>query len=174
MACPASRIGLYYTPILPPTTLFSETIQMPSPSHSHRPSTSASASASARPSSSSCHSLPSISTLKQGNGNGNAAGGCRQSLNQRRLMRQKKLRHVSDEDIGLSSAESSRSSPVSPDSSRNPRPSPGWWVGHWSSSAMPQPLPLPGSSVPRRSDSNPVEGVGRPFERYEFLLLLCI
>lgn len=153
---------------------------MPSPSHGHRPSTSTSASASASPSSSSSHSLPSISTLRpgkgngNGNGNGNAAGGGRQSLNQRRLMRQKKLRHVSDEDIGLSPAESSRSSPVSPDSSRNPRPSPGGWVGHWSSSAMPQPLPLPGSSATRRSDSNPVEAFGRPFERYEFLLSLCI
>ncbi|KAF3446227.1 hypothetical protein FNV43_RR11406 [Rhamnella rubrinervis] len=124
-----------------------------------RPSTSASSCSS--------YSLPTISTLKQGNDDGNAANfldNGRQSLNQRRLTRQRKLRHVTEQDLGLPSAERSRSSPVSPDSSRNSR-SPCRLVDHWSSFAMPQPLPLPGSYVIRRPDSTPVEGVGLLFER---------
>lgn len=128
---------------------------MPSPSH--RPSTSASSS----------YSLPTISTLKQGNDDGIAANfldNDRESLNQRRLTRQRKLRHVTDQDLGLSLAVRTSSSPVSPDSSLKPR-SPCGVVDHWSSSAMPQPLPLPGSCMIRRPDSTAAEGVGAPFGR---------
>ncbi|XP_015884780.1 mitogen-activated protein kinase kinase kinase 5 [Ziziphus jujuba] len=130
---------------------------MPSPSH--RPSSSASSSSAAAAS-------PS-SSFKIGNGNvGIFTFNCEQSLNQRRLTRQRKLRHVSYKELGLHSEsdERSRSSPVSPDSSRKSR-SP-CAVDHWSSSAMPQPLPLPGSSFNRKPpDSNPVDAAGTPFER---------
>lgn len=60
----------------------------------------------------------------------------------KKLTRQRKLRHVTGKEFGLGldpSKDRSQSLPVSPDSElRSPRKS-----GHWSVSAVPQPLPLP-------------------------------
>jgi hypothetical protein len=68
--------------------------------------------------------------------------GILQSFTQRRLTRQRKLRHVSEQDIGFQG---------SPDSSRKSR-SPGE-SEHWSISAVPQPLPLPELPSSRRPES---------------------
>ncbi|KAK6139038.1 hypothetical protein DH2020_027224 [Rehmannia glutinosa] len=82
----------------------------------------------------------------------------------RKLTRQRKLRHVTDDELGLKSIGNDagpQSCPVSPDSgpgpgsgARTPNHAGG---GHWSKSAVPQPLPRPqhthndllGSSVTR-------------------------
>ncbi|XP_040996626.1 mitogen-activated protein kinase kinase kinase 5-like [Juglans microcarpa x Juglans regia] len=65
-----------------------------------------------------------------------------ESFTQRRLTRQRKLRHVSDRDLGWQPGEGSCSSPSeSPGSARK-----SWSPGdseHWSCSAVPQRLPLP-------------------------------
>lgn len=65
-----------------------------------------------------------------------------ESFTQRRLTRQRKLRHVSDRDLGWQPDEGSCSSPSeSPGSARK-----SWSPGeseHWSCSAVPQRLPLP-------------------------------
>ncbi|XP_059633020.1 mitogen-activated protein kinase kinase kinase 5-like isoform X2 [Cornus florida] len=61
-------------------------------------------------------------------------------LMNRKLTRQRKLRHASDNELGLQqTTDRSRSLPVSPGSELL---SPGN-LGHWSRSAVPQPLPLP-------------------------------
>ncbi|XP_038885756.1 mitogen-activated protein kinase kinase kinase 5-like isoform X2 [Benincasa hispida] len=60
-------------------------------------------------------------------------------LVQRRLTRQRKLRHLTDRDVGF---EYPRSSPDSPDLLAKPR-SPLGGSERWSSSPLPQPLPLP-------------------------------
>ncbi|XP_019174820.1 PREDICTED: mitogen-activated protein kinase kinase kinase YODA-like [Ipomoea nil] len=74
----------------------------------------------------------------------------------RRLIRQRKLRHATDDELGLKFGDfdgqsKSKSLPVSPDSgSRFPRN-----AGHWSKSALPQPLPLPkqyGESLPAKGE----------------------
>lgn len=65
-----------------------------------------------------------------------------QSFTQRRLTRQRKLRHVSDRDLGWQPDEGFCSSlSESPDLARK-----SWSLGeseHWSCSAVPQRLPLP-------------------------------
>lgn len=68
----------------------------------------------------------------------------------KRLTRQRKLRHASDGELGLTQThDRSKSLPVSPKSvssrSRSPR--------HWSMSAVPQPLPLPDFNSPRAGNS---------------------
>jgi len=65
-----------------------------------------------------------------------------QSFTQRRLTRQKKLRHVGEQEIGL------QGSPHSSRKSRSPGES-----EHWSISAVPQPLPLPELPSSRRPES---------------------
>ncbi|XP_022879928.1 mitogen-activated protein kinase kinase kinase 5-like isoform X2 [Olea europaea var. sylvestris] len=81
----------------------------------------------------------------------------------KKLTRQRKLRHATDDELGLRSAvfnERSQSCPVSPDScsawgpeSESHTPSRAD-IGHWSKSAVPQPLPLPESnSQPKLNDS---------------------
>ncbi|KAG8377653.1 hypothetical protein BUALT_Bualt08G0055300 [Buddleja alternifolia] len=81
----------------------------------------------------------------------------------RRLTRQRKLRHVTDDELGFKSTavhDGSQSLPVSPKSglvpssgTRTPRGG-GGCVGHWSKSAVPQPLPLPEmNSHPKQNDS---------------------
>ncbi|KAJ0024877.1 hypothetical protein Pint_08857 [Pistacia integerrima] len=64
----------------------------------------------------------------------------------RKLRRMRKLRHATDDELGLSSTD--RSSPSS-GLTRKSRSS-----DHWSSFAVPIPLPLPESSVLRRPDSS--------------------
>lgn len=71
-------------------------------------------------------------------------------LHQRRLTRQRKLRHLSDYDVGLQFTDDS-SLPASPHSSLKSRSSGG--SEHWSSSAVPQPLPLPELPLTRRPES---------------------
>ena len=89
---------------------------------------------------SSSSSSPSDSPLKHGSNDTNFFnnGGGR-SESKRRLTRQRKLRHLADVDSRLNRDDQSRSLPVSPDSGS---PSPAN-LGHWSASAVPQPLPLP-------------------------------
>lgn len=128
---------------------------MPSPSYR----------ASASPSS------PSVSVLKQGNNKvDDFFHNHGHSHSQRRLTRQRKLRHVSDEDLGFHSSHRFRSSPCSPDFARKLKSvlaSAG--SDHWSSSAVPQPLPLPEASLPRRPDSTSREGSGSPVWRWASL-----
>ena len=82
---------------------------------------------------------------------------------QRRLTRQRKLRHLTDQDVGF---EHPRSLPDSPDISAKPK-SPLGGSERWSSSPSPQPLPLP-ELFPVRSPefgSNYGQGrVGSPVE----------
>lgn len=69
----------------------------------------------------------------------------------RKLTRQRKLRHVTDDELGLKSSgidDRSQSWPVSPDSGSGPgsgarTPHHAGGGGHWSKSAVPQPLPRP-------------------------------
>ena len=91
-------------------------------------------------------SLPSSHSHLHDN-SGNAGNSCNNQAQQkqRRLTRQKKLRHVTDDEIGLRFNDIDRafSSPCSPDmtvarKSRSPDR-----LEHWSSSAVPKPLPLP-------------------------------
>uniref|UniRef100_A0A5B7BNT4 mitogen-activated protein kinase kinase kinase n=1 Tax=Davidia involucrata TaxID=16924 RepID=A0A5B7BNT4_DAVIN len=111
---------------------------------------------------SSSSSSPSDSPLKQDskdnsffkNWGGSGSG------SKRRLTRQRKLRHVSGVGLGLQLSDQSQSLPVSPDSgSRSPSN-----LGHWSASAVPQPLPLPddrsNSRLPKEGPSRG-EGDGR-------------
>lgn len=83
----------------------------------------------------------------------------------KKLTRQRKLRHATDDELGLRSAvfsERSQSCPVSPDSvsawgpASEPRTPSRADVGHWSKSAVPQPLPLPlpeSNSQPKQNDN---------------------
>ncbi|XP_038704973.1 mitogen-activated protein kinase kinase kinase 5-like isoform X2 [Tripterygium wilfordii] len=66
--------------------------------------------------------------------------------------RQRKLRHVTEQELGLQPGHRSCSLPTSPDSNRKPRVLGG--SDHWSSFTAPQPLPLPDSSQIRRPDLN--------------------
>lgn len=137
---------------------------MPSPSF--RASVSAPDCASSYPSQSSS----SISDLKQGKCNdGDFFQNLGHSLAQRRLTRQRKLWHVSDDDIEFHFPQRSHSSPCSPDSSlksNSSSASPGSY--HWSFSAVPQPLPLPEATLARRPDSIAREGSCSPFWRWLF------
>ncbi|GLT47027.1 hypothetical protein SLA2020_207490 [Shorea laevis] len=76
------------------------------------------------------------------------------SSTQRRLTRQRKLRHVSDDDVGLQSNVNGRSHSLtnSPDSAGKLRSPDG--QEHWSSSATPKPLPRPESFIHRRPQSS--------------------
>ncbi|KAK4276646.1 hypothetical protein QN277_014772 [Acacia crassicarpa] len=82
----------------------------------------------------------------------------------RRLTRARKLRYLSDHDVGLHLTDDSSLLP-SPPSSRKTRSSGG--SEHWSSTAVPQPLPLPDSPLTRRPEStgpNPGQShLGSPF-----------
>ncbi|XP_021820949.1 mitogen-activated protein kinase kinase kinase 5-like [Prunus avium] len=123
---------------------------MPSSSFSlRRPSASTSTSSVSSPSAS------SVSARKQDTG-----GCCEQSP--RRLTRQKKLRHINDQDLCFPLPEKSRSSPTSPEYSTRKSTSPDRESksNHWSSSAAaaPQPLPLPESPVIGRPGSVPKDG----------------
>ncbi|XP_073031817.1 mitogen-activated protein kinase kinase kinase 5-like isoform X1 [Primulina eburnea] len=62
----------------------------------------------------------------------------------KKLTRQRKLRYLTDDEVGQgrSSLDGSQSWPVSPDSESVPQTPRGG--GHWSNTAVPQPLPLPG------------------------------
>ncbi|KAL1539504.1 mitogen-activated protein kinase kinase kinase [Salvia divinorum] len=65
----------------------------------------------------------------------------------RKLVRQRKLRHVTDDEVGVNSS-ATQSWPVSPDSGSGPAseartPPSVTCDGHWSKSAVPQPLPHP-------------------------------
>lgn len=62
----------------------------------------------------------------------------------RKLTRQRKLRHVTEFDLGLQPVDDrSKSLPVSPNSGSLSPPT----FRHWSASAVPQPLPLPESHL---------------------------
>ncbi|XP_022772825.1 mitogen-activated protein kinase kinase kinase 5-like isoform X2 [Durio zibethinus] len=64
---------------------------------------------------------------------------------QRRLTRQRKLRHATDDELGLrfSDIDRSFSSPGSPVRTPARKLRSPDWLEHWSSSAVPKPLPLP-------------------------------
>ncbi|KAF2324421.1 hypothetical protein GH714_013874 [Hevea brasiliensis] len=72
------------------------------------------------------------------------------SFTQRRLTRQRKLRHVSEHELGLQFIDPLNSPHGSPDSAQKPRS-----LGssdRWFSSAVPQPLPLPEWPLTKRPD----------------------
>lgn len=77
----------------------------------------------------------------------------------RKLTRQRKLRHVTEFDLGLQPVDDrSKSLPVSPNSGSLSPPN----FRHWSVSAVPQPLPLPESlSGFKTSDISQSNGRGR-------------
>ncbi|XP_007017362.2 PREDICTED: mitogen-activated protein kinase kinase kinase YODA isoform X1 [Theobroma cacao] len=110
-------------------------------------------------------SLPSRHSLHDDTGNAGYSSspgggdGNNRAQQQRRLTRQRKLRHVTDDELGLrfNDIDRSFSSPGSPDTaarkSRNPD-----CLEHWSSSAVPKPLPLPElftNRKPKTSGSSP-------------------
>ncbi|CAA3025962.1 mitogen-activated kinase kinase kinase YODA-like [Olea europaea subsp. europaea] len=117
-------------------------------------------------SSSSSSSSPSNPPLKGKSKSSNDIfknNSCKNNEQGRKLTRQRKLRHATDDELGLRPGvfnERSQSCPVSPDSSsawrpasepRTPRRAD---VGHWSKSAVPQPLPLPElNSQPKQIDN---------------------
>lgn len=81
-------------------------------------------------SSSSASTSPSDSPLKENS--------------KRKLTRQRKLRHVGDDELGLRPVKSLPASPDKDSESRSPH--------HWSRSAVPQPLPLPELSSAHRTN----------------------
>ncbi|GLT92221.1 hypothetical protein SLE2022_100690 [Rubroshorea leprosula] len=100
-------------------------------------------------SSSSSSSSPTPShPLHDGGNAGKCANGRGNAFFQRRLTRQRKLRHVSDDDLGLQLNDNCRSNSPSPDSARKSRSPDG--SEHWSYRASPKPLPLPGLVVDRK------------------------
>ncbi|OMO74876.1 hypothetical protein COLO4_26442 [Corchorus olitorius] len=115
-------------------------------------------------------SLPSPDSLHD-NTSGNAVNN--QTQQQRRLTRQRKLRHLTDDDLGIfsfSCKDRPFSLPGSPVTARTKLRSPDG-LEHWSSSAVPKPLPLPevfgnrksntpGSSPGPSQLSSPDEGLG--------------
>lgn len=84
------------------------------------------------------------------------------SFTVRKLTRQRKLRHVSIDDLGLQFSDFPYKLSASPELTRK-SPSPTV-SDHWSSSAVPKPLPLPASSSLRKPNSlgsnSPGEGPG--------------
>ncbi|KAK0577617.1 hypothetical protein LWI29_035826 [Acer saccharum] len=87
------------------------------------------------------------------------------SLTNRRLTRQRKLRYVTDDELGLSTVDRPHSSTSPPGSSWKSRSATG--PGHWSSAPLPEPLPLPELKFlrrPKSSGSNPGHGLGSPEE----------
>ncbi|OAY50885.1 mitogen-activated protein kinase kinase kinase 5 [Manihot esculenta] len=102
------------------------------------------------PSSSSSPSSSVSSKQSSGNAGNLSNNRSQSSFTQRRLTRQRKLRHVSDRELGLQLIDPSNSSPCSPDSARKPR-SLGY-SDRWFSSAVPQPLPLPEWHLTKRPE----------------------
>lgn len=109
------------------------------------------------------------------NSSGSSGGATSVDPKKKLLTRQVKLRHVSDEEVGINSAEGSQSWPVSPDSGSGPTsgartPHRAASAGHWSKSAVPQPLPRPElSHQPPQNDS---PGDPSPLARFDFLNFL--
>ncbi|XVF63981.1 hypothetical protein PTKIN_Ptkin09bG0130300 [Pterospermum kingtungense] len=93
------------------------------------------------------HFLSSLPSHLHDNNTGNGENGNNQSQHrQRRLTRQRKLRHVTVDELGLKFTDIDRSfsSPCSPDTTTDARKSMSAdRLDHWSSSAVPKPLPLP-------------------------------
>ncbi|KAK3231474.1 hypothetical protein Dsin_003355 [Dipteronia sinensis] len=87
------------------------------------------------------------------------------SFTNRRLTRQKKLRYVTDDELGLSTVDRPHSSTSHPCSSWKSHSATG--PCHWSSAPLPEPLPLPELKFlgrPKSSGSNPGHGLGSPEE----------
>ncbi|RDX68248.1 Mitogen-activated protein kinase kinase kinase 5, partial [Mucuna pruriens] len=82
------------------------------------------------------------------------------TIKQRRLTRQGRLRYLTDRDAGLHSTNSLPASPLPSFKSCSTS-------DHWSSSAVPQPLPLPESPLIRRHDHRPLGSP--PFEHPGFV-----
>ncbi|CAK7347605.1 unnamed protein product [Dovyalis caffra] len=107
-------------------------------------------------SSSSLPSSPSVYSTKDNNNNnccgtaGNSGITRGQSFMHKKLERQRKLRHVSEQDLGLNFTDRPNSPPGDPDSARKSR-SPGG-TDHWSSVAIPHPLPVPELLLTRRRE----------------------
>ncbi|KAH8516500.1 hypothetical protein H0E87_004732 [Populus deltoides] len=102
-------------------------------------------------------SYPSVSSPKDDSNNfhGTARNSCNtrgQSFMRKKLERQRKLRHVSDQELGLNLTLTDRpnSPPADPDSAKK-----SWSPGgadHWSSVAVPHPLPVPESLLTRKRE----------------------
>ncbi|KAG2663801.1 hypothetical protein I3760_16G049700 [Carya illinoinensis] len=136
----------------------------------HSSSSSSSSKSSTSSSSSLKSSSPSVSAPTPGDGAFPKRLGQIQSFTQRRLTRQRKLRHASDRDLGLQLSEGSYLSlPGSPKKSHS------WGEPeHWSCSAVPQRLPLPELSSSWRPESTALNSgharLGSPKEGSGFSL----
>ncbi|KAA3488834.1 mitogen-activated protein kinase kinase kinase YODA-like [Gossypium australe] len=98
-------------------------------------------------------SLPSFHSDLHRNA-GNAGNSCNnQAQQQRRLTRQRKLRHLTDDELGLRFGDIHRSfsSPCSPDTPARMDSKSPERLEHWSSYAEPKPLPLPEGFFNRKS-----------------------
>ncbi|PPD74513.1 hypothetical protein GOBAR_DD28558 [Gossypium barbadense] len=88
---------------------------------------------------------------------GNAGNSCiNQAQQQRRLTRQRKLRHLTDDELGLRFGDIHRSfsSPCSPDTPARMDSKSPERLEHWSSYAEPKPLPLPEGFFNRKSKTS--------------------
>ncbi|TYJ35102.1 hypothetical protein E1A91_A05G213700v1 [Gossypium mustelinum] len=106
-------------------------------------------------------SLPSFHSDLHRNA-GNAGNSCNnQAQQQRRLTRQRKLRHLTDDELGLRFGDIHRSfsSPCSPDTPARMDSKSPERLEHWSSYAEPKPLPLPEGFFNRKSKT-PVSSPG--------------
>ncbi|MFQ6665283.1 hypothetical protein Gotur_032054 [Gossypium turneri] len=101
-------------------------------------------------------SLPSFHSDLHRNA-GNAGNSCNnQAQQQRRLTRQRKLRHLTDDELGLRFGDIHRSfsSPCSPDTPARMDSKSPERLEHWSSYAEPKPLPLPEGFFNRKSKTS--------------------
>ncbi|XVF36214.1 hypothetical protein REPUB_Repub19eG0039100 [Reevesia pubescens] len=101
-------------------------------------------------------SLPSSSSLSQVHDNTANEGNNQTQHQKRRLTRQKKIRHVTHDELGLRFNDIVRSfsSPGSPDTPAARKSKSPDGLEHWSLSAVPKPLPLPEVFVNRKVKSS--------------------
>ncbi|KAJ6685931.1 MAP KINASE KINASE KINASE SSK2-RELATED-RELATED [Salix purpurea] len=102
-------------------------------------------------------SSPFVSSPKDSSSNchdtaGNSGNTRGQSFMQKKLERKRNFRHVSEQDLGLDFTDRPYSPPADPDSAKKSL-SPGG-TDHWSSAAVPHPLPLPESLLTWRRESS--------------------
>ncbi|KAJ6335160.1 hypothetical protein OIU78_011908 [Salix suchowensis] len=102
-------------------------------------------------------SSPFVSSPKDSSSNchdtaGNSGNTRGQSFMQKKLERKRNFRHVSEQDLGLDFTDRPHSPPADPDSAKKSLSPSG--TDHWSSAAVPHPLPVPESLLTWRRESS--------------------